>query len=317
MRGSIDWQITEVFKSVNNLGTSKHQAKALARAEGAKTWEQVGQSIGIHGKETYNDYVTIAKNTFRYIQSEFGCKDLTRVEGYMIQSFLLDKIENGGREGKGIERATYDKYSAALHKFELALNRYSTEKTLGREYNFGLKEVSKFAAKELGARCADSRAYKNVDRLVTETVGKYHFLATILRETGFRISEGASISASQLKGMKQDPHDHRDKYWISAVGKGGKIYERPLSEKTYRELEKIISEKGRWHCNKGNFREELKLAAARSNQNYEGPHGIRWSVAQERHAELQRLGYSYESSLKIVSSELNHIRGDITTRYLH
>lgn len=311
MRGSVDWQIKEIFKGVNDLGSSKHAAKEEARAGGARTWEQVGQTIGVHSKNTYQDYTQVARALFEHAKAEYGLKDITRIEPHMVQSFLLDKIDNQAA------RATLNTYSSAVHKLESALNKYSELKGLDRQYSFGLKEVAKYAAQALGDKNTDSRAYQNVDRLVGSLDGKYALLGNILRETGFRISEGAKITADQLKGTKMDPYDKQMKHWVSAVGKGGKIYERPLTEATYRALERVISEKGAWKCNQSNFREALQGAASRSGQRYEGPHGIRWSVAQERHAGLQKLGYSYESSLKIVSSELNHIRGDITRHYLH
>lgn len=106
----------------------------------------------------------------------------------MFQSFLVDKISNGGRDQSGIERATYIAYSSALHKLELALNKYSEVKNLGRVYDFGLKEVGKYAASALGDKCVDSRAYQDVNALVAAVPGRYNLLANVLRETGFRIS---------------------------------------------------------------------------------------------------------------------------------
>lgn len=312
IRGSTDWQITEIFKTVNDLGSSKHDAKDAARSAGAKTWEQVGQSIGIHSQSTYQDFTRIAKSILEYAKSEYGVKDVTKLDdqAHIVQSYLLDKISSG------IERATYNTYSSAAHKFELALNRYSAEKGLGRTYDFGLKEVTRIAIAELGDKSTSSRSYENVDKLVENLSGKYVILGNILRETGFRISEASHIKADQMKGLKTDTYDGKEKFWIGAIGKGGKYYERPVSADTYKTLEKIIAEKGEWKCNQNNFREALKVAAERSGQTYHAPHGIRWSVASERYAALQKMGYALESSLKIVSSELSHNRADITLLYL-
>ena len=42
MRGSANWQVQQVFATVNRIGESKDAAKEEARAGGAETWAQVG-----------------------------------------------------------------------------------------------------------------------------------------------------------------------------------------------------------------------------------------------------------------------------------
>ncbi len=319
MRGSTDWQVTEVFKCINDLGSSKHEAKIEARAAGASTFEQVGQVIGLYGTETYKDYVTIAKDAFNYIRAEYGCNDLQKVESHMIHDYLLDKIQNGGRSGEGVERATYDKYSSGLHKLELALNKHAESKGQDKSYNFELKAVSKYAAATLGDRCKDSRAYQNVDKLVAAINSpKYNLTATLIRETGFRISEISTIKPDQIKGFRPDPYTKEMLCWIGVNGKGGKYYERGITPATSARLDKAMAAGGgEWNVNQGNFREALKTAAAVTKQAYESCHGIRWNVAQEWHSRLQEMGYSYETSLSIISKEvLCHNRSDITKHYL-
>lgn len=316
MRGSVSWQVTEVFKGINNLGTSKHEAKAVARTQGVRTWEQMGQVIGLHGQKTYKDYVRVAVSAFEYAKIEYGVRDITRLEGHMVQGFLLDKMQTGGRSGQGIERATYNTYSSAIHKLELALNRYSEVNGLGREYEFGLREVGTFAAEQLGAKNTDSRAYRDAAAVANAVQGKHGLLAKVIQESGARISEVANLRAGQLRGLKPDPHSGEIKGWIDVVGKGGKHSDKGVSPATYARLEKAIAD-GKANFNQSNFRGKLKTAAAATVQKYEGPHGLRWSWAQARHSELQRLGLSYESSLSIISKEMAHNRSDITCHYLH
>lgn len=47
-----------------------------------------------------------------------------------------------------------------------------------------------------------------------------------------------------------------------------------------------------------------------------GSHGTRHSYAQERMAELQEHGCSYDESLEVVSQEMGHFRAEITKTYL-
>lgn len=316
MRGSICWQVTEVFKNQNNLGTSKHEAKAEARAEGAKTWEDIGQAIGIHGQSTYQDYINITKDAFSFAREEYGLRDLTRIEPHMIQAFLMDKIENGGRNDAGVARATYSTYSSALHKLEASLNKYSIEKDLGRQFDFGLKDIGKYAALKLGEKNVSSRAYNDAKAVAGGIPGKHNLLGNVLQETGARISEVSNLKADQLRGLYPDPHSGEIKGWVNVVGKGGKHCDKGMTPSTYARLEKAINE-GKANFNHGNFREQLKISAIKNGEKYSGAHSLRWSWAQSRHAELQKLGLSYESSLSIISKEMSHNRSDITCHYLH
>lgn len=312
MQGSVDWQVREVFKSVENIGTSKHAAKEVARAAGAKTWADMGQKIGVHGYKTYDLYRSTAKACFEFVRAEYGLRDLTRIEPQHIQAFLVDKINSG------ISRATYDQYAAALNKLQLALNTYSESKSLEKTYNFDLKQVSQLASHALGARNDVSRAYRDSMKVVVNVAGKYGLTAHIQREGGTRIDEISRLRADQLRGLRPDPHSEKMKGWIEVKGKGGKIREIGVSPETYARLEKAIAEGGgRFRTNEGNYREALKTAARATDQKYEGSHGLRWNWAQERHQELQQLGLTYEQSLTIVSKEMGHERSDITCHYLH
>lgn len=319
MRGSVDWQVREVFSTVNDIGVSKHEAKAQAREAGAATWADMGKALGCHSYSTYDDYRAVAKEAFNFVRDSYGVRDITRIESHQVEAFLKDRIENGGRDGSGLERSSFDKYGAALSKLEVALNRYSQEKELGREYKFDLKGIRQYAAKELGKRNDISRAYKDPKALVEAVTGKYNLTAHIQYEGGTRIDEIARLREEQLRGLRQDPHSEQLKGWIEVSGKGGKIREVGVSPATYARLEKAIAENGKgiYRTNEGNYRNALKTAAEKTGQKYESSHGLRWNWGQERHAELQGLKMSYEASLTTVSREMGHERSDITCHYLH
>ena len=60
-----------------------------------------------------------------------------------------------------------------------------------------------------------------------------------------------------------------------------------MSLETYTRLELVIADGTRFEFDKDAYRADLKEAAAKTGQDYEGSHGLRWSWAQERHAKLQ------------------------------
>lgn len=318
MQGSVDWQVRTVFSSINDIGISKHEMKAEARAAGAKTWEQVGKALNCHSYSTYDDYRADAKNCFGYIKDMYGVRDILRIESYQVVAWLQYKIEHGG-QGNGIQRSTFDRYGSSVAKLERALNQYCSIKGMsGKEFRFDLREIRNYAAKALGQRSHTSRAYRDPDGIVAGASGKYNLTASIQSESGARINEISRLHDGQLRGLRLDPHSNQLKGWIEVRGKGGKLREVGVNPSTYGRLKEALDKGGgRFRTNESNYRENLQMSAKTSGQNFEGSHGLRWNWAQSRHMELQKLGMSYEASLSVISTEMGHARSDITYHYLH
>lgn len=313
MKGSINWQVQQVFATVRSIGESKHAAKAEAREAGAKTWAQVGKAIGIHSYKTADAYRAVWRSVLEHAKAEYGVKDLEKLSSQHVCGFLESKID------QGVARATFDQYASALSKLEVALNRFADQKSTGNQYKFDMKTVRALAAHEIGGRSDVSRAYSAPDRLV-QTVDKESFrlAAALQREGGARVSEINHVTKDQLRGVWNDKHSEVPKGWIHVEGKGGKERLVGVSPETYQRLavEVARSDNERFQFDMDRYRESLKAAAADTRQNYEGSHGLRWNWAQERHAELQKLGMTYEQSLTQVSEEMGHQRSDITEHYL-
>ena len=106
------------------------------------------------------------------------------------------------------------------------------------------------------------------------------------------------------------------KGYIEIEGKGGKENEIALNVETYYRLENHIRDNGEFKIDKDAYRSDLKEAAEKTEQDYNGSHGLRWSFAQERFQEIQQHGLTYEEALSRVSEELGHERSDITEHYL-
>lgn len=312
MRGSANWQVQQVFATVNCIGQSKHAAKEEARANGAKTWEQVGARIGVYSYATADAYRDTWRHALEYAKSEYGVKDLERLTGEHVVAYLESKID------ESVSRATFDQYAAACSKLEQALNKFAAEKESGKTYTFDLRHVRALAASELGGRSELSRAYSDPDRLVTTVQNAQHALAAaIQRDSGARVKEVTLIREDQLRGLRPDNILGHLKGWIEIQGKGGKIREVAMQPETYQKLERSIAvHNGRFEIVGDRYRADLKQAALLTSQTYQGSHGLRWSWAQGRHDQLQRYGLTYEQSLARVSQEMGHERADITEHYL-
>jgi integrase len=311
VKGSTAHQIYLVYQTVKEIGTSKHDSKAQARAGGAKTWHEIGKEMGIKSYSTADAYRDVWRSALNYAKAELGIKDLEKFSGEHVKSFLESKIDDG------VAHATLSQYAAALEKLEVALNRFAELKGSGREYRFS-EAISEARAIGKGLeRFEGSRAYARPDALAAAVRGeKFSLAVAIQREGGARVSEANHIMPAQLKGIKADPQTGQGKGWIKVQGKGGKIREVGVRPETYARLASVVKNDGCFAFKVEQYRNELKAAAAATGQEYQGSHGIRWSWAQERHQELQRSGRTYEQTIGRVSVEMGHERADITEHYL-
>jgi len=237
------------------------------------------------------------------VRAQFGEKDMEKLTSEHIQSFLQSKIE------AGVAHATYQQYAAAAQKLESALNGFAAHKGTGRTYDFQAAiSAAGLSAKGL-QRFEGARAYDRPNALITQLTPAHQIAAKIQYEGGARVREAARIRADQLVG--------NGKIHIDSVGaKGGKARDIRVSAETYRHLQNHISQHGTFKINYNQYRHDLRQAAEKTDQAYQGSHGLRWNYAQERMVELQKAGETYEQGLTRVSGEMGHIRADITEHYL-
>ena len=305
MRGNVNYQVHKVFAEIIHFGESKHEAKEAARADGNSTWHEVGKELGIYSYATADQYRDIAKEALSYAKENYGVKDIEKLSSEHIKSYLESKIADG------IKYSTFQKYAAALEKLEVALNSYAQSHNTGREYHFDLSSVRE-QAREVLERTQETRAYENPKALIENIQNNdYKIIAQAQHEGGFRISELNHLSEKNFK-------DNNTFQVIS--GKGGKDREVPLSKETYQALKSLLDKAdpidGKYKFDMNDYRNALKEATERSGQEYTGSHGLRWNFAQEKFAELQREGKTYEQALQEVSRLLGHERADITEHYL-
>jgi len=296
LRGNISYQVNQVFATIIKFGESKHEAKNEAREAGARTWHELGKNLDIYSYSTADSYRDIVKEAFSYIKQNYGVKDITKIQAEHIQSYLEHKIE------ANVKYSTFQKYAAACEKLEVALSKFT-----GKEYNFDLTEVRELAQNVL-VRTDAHRAYENPQKVINAIKDStYRTLAQAQLESGARIHELNHLKISQFKEQT-----------IQVQGKGGKIRDLELSEKTYSQLKALVlsSENNKLVFSTDSYRNELKSACEKAGETYNGTHGLRWNYSQNLFKELQQQGKTYEESLSIVSQKLGHERPDITLHYL-
>ena len=308
--GSPRYQINQIFETIKHFGESKHAAKAKVRADFesqniSNTWHNVGKNIGIYSFKTYDEYTKIAVELFKYVRSNFGVKEAVKITSEHAVSYLESKIADG------IKFSTFQKTASAVEKLEVALNKYAQANNLNKVYKFDILYVRK-EAQEVLERSQPTRAYENPKALVEAIKDPvYSVIALAQLKGGFRISELNHLSQKNFLD---------DNVYLVISGKGGLNREVPLPENVYKALKNLADhpnlENKKFEFNMDKYRNALKEAAIATNQAYTGSHGLRWNFAQNSFFALQKAGYGYEQTLKMVSELLGHHRADITKHYL-
>ncbi len=303
MYGNINYQVHQVFAEIIKFGESKHAAKEAARNSGAKTWHAIGKNIAIYSYATADQYRDIAKDVMQYAKENFRIRDIEKLTSEAVKGYLESKIADG------VKYSTFQKYAAAVEKLEVALNAYAQSHNTNNQYSFDIKDVRKEAQETL-EKTQVTRAYEDPRALIANIKDEtFRTIAAAQYSGGFRVSELNHISEKNFL---------ENNTFQVISGKGGKDREVPLSSETYQTLKDLVakSESGKFEFDMNAYRNELKQAAERSNQDYTGSHGLRWSFAQEKFNELMKQGAIYEQALQEVSKLLGHERPDITEHYL-
>jgi len=303
MKGSILYQARTIFSMLDRIGTSKHQDKELARANGAITKSDIAKQTGVYSFATREQYTNVGIELLQYAKENFNIKDAARLTNEAVNSFLESKI------AQGVARNTFDKYSSAVEKFVVGLNKFQQEHNLP-QISIDISE-SRQMAKEVLERNTQSRAYENPQKLIENIKNNvFRVIAEAQLNGGFRISELNHMSLANFKG---------DNTYEVLQGKGGLNREVELPQDVYNKLLELANKpnlpNNKFAFDMNQYRLELKAAAERSGQNYSGSHGLRWNFAQSKYLELSAR-FGEVRALQMVSNLLGHSRSDITKHYL-
>jgi len=303
MKGSPLHQARAVFATIDGIGTSKHAAKELARTNGAVTKSDIAKQTGVYSYNTKEQYINTATELLKYARDEFQIRDAARLTNEAVNSFLQTKIASG------VARATFDKYASAVEKFIVGLNKFQEQHNLPT-ISIDISQTRE-QAKEMLERDIKSRAYSDPQSLINNIKNDvFKTIATAQLNGGFRISELNHMSLQNFLGNST---------FLVISGKGGLDRQVELPQNIYNELLKLAKQpntnNNKFSFDMNAYRNELKLAAQASNQQYSGSHGLRWNFAQNSYIELSEK-YGEVRALQMVSNLLGHQRSDITKHYL-
>ena len=304
--GSITYQVNATFKEINAFGESKHEAKENYKdrtdvRQIDKFMHGFGKESGIFSVQTYKDYLAVSIQAAKHAQEKFGIRDVSKIEAAHIKSFLSKKTDSGA------SKATIQKYSAALEKFESALSR-----KYGEKYDFGIKTAisdrvkSKLTVKERAGYSAYAKPIELVKYIQKMNVGQEFKLAVRLQlESGVRGMKDIN-HVRIIDGKVVIKTDNSGK----GATKGGKVRELQLSNGLKNDLKSYLykNDLASFKVNYKGYLSVLKQAAAATGQKYEATHGLRHGYYDNRAYELQKQGLNVQNSWKQVSNEIGHNR---------
>jgi len=120
MKGSPAHQVKNLYlkSGIDQIGTSKHEAKAIARENIAtggnrsQTWHEVGKQLGIHSYATQNAYRDTWRHVLQYSRENFQIRDIEKITGEHVSAYLESKIADG------VKHATFAQYASARNRPE-------------------------------------------------------------------------------------------------------------------------------------------------------------------------------------------------------
>lgn len=305
MRGSLSWQINQIWSVIDGIGISK----AITRKESIYTTIDDTHRVSgmVHSFEYKDEVLRTIKELAGFAKDHFDIKDLEKIHGAILEKYIENKIADG------VSRDTLENYTAHLAKFNIALEKIA-QKSSNSFQAFTKNDL--MSVRELIIDLARNnhvnRAYKNPGAVISNLAKKEYIVGRLQLEYGLRITEASYIKSSQIS-----------ENLLIFFGKGGYKQYKELSEELLILLYDNM-EDGLFQVDQNRYRKELKESARIEGDTYGGSHGLRYNFAQEKFITTLENNLdnkmSFEdaerNALKETSEALGHHREEITLHYL-
>lgn len=305
MRGSLGWQIDQIWSVIDGIGISK----AATRKESIYTTIDNTHRVSgmVHSYEYKDEVLRTIKELAGFAKNHFGIKDLEKINGIILEKYIENKIADG------VSRDTLENYTAHLSKLNIALEKIA-QKSANTFQAFSKNDlvVVRELIIDLARNDQINRAYKYPGAVISNLSKKENIVGRLQLEYGLRITEASYIKSSQLF-----------ENLLTFSGKGGYEQYKELSD----DMCKLIydhMENGLFQVDQNRYRKELKESARIEGDTYGGSHGLRYNFAQEKFITTLENNLdnkmSFEdaerNALKETSEALGHHREEITLHYL-
>ena len=187
MRGSVKWQVNTILSEIKQIGESRHEIKQQTEYSSP---HELSQQTGIYSYKTLDNYRNVAQNLLQYAKDNGFTKDIEKLTGDVVRSFLESKLE------QGVSYNTLKTYTAAVTKLEVALEKHN-----GSTYNLSQAAAELLnQAREGGMGPKEQhRAFQNPQAVINNIYNQdYRIIAQFQLASGLRLSELNHIRPNQL-----------------------------------------------------------------------------------------------------------------------
>lgn len=304
MRGNLDYQVAQIWKKIDGIGTSKAAFRSESSHKNVNDTLPVSDKV--HSFEYKDEVLRTARDIGRFA-FKFGVKDLSKISFEIIDKWFLVKID------RDVSRDTLRNYLSHIVKIQIALEAIAADEH-AKYVGYTKEELSSIHAmlKSLNKNGYINRAYSNPGAVVSNLEENEYYVGLLQYQYGLRVTEAAHIKRSQIRGNI-----------LTIQGKGGYVQQKELSiELTEAIKERMID--GVFKINQNSYRKNLEESARIEGEAYHGTHGLRYNYAQnlyfKHYDENVGSGMTYmdahKTALKQTSEEIGHHRAEITMHYL-
>lgn len=297
-------QLAHAIKSsgIVEVGRSRYDAKADARANGAKTSHDINATIGITSWASYDKFCSQTKVFASWCFGN-GCNNINQIKPEHVTGFLTALVD------RGYARNTVQGYAAAINKMAVMLDRGLTGTgTRAKKWSQAIDTV-RTDINTCVQKDTTTRAYADPQAIVAAIPDeRLQLCASMQLDHGLRIADATKIHAHNISAD--------DKFLTVKNSKNGQDIMVALRPGEADHIRALADDKGMVAIKQSEYRAALSKACADTGQDYTGSHGLRHNYAQHRMDELTNSGMSYSKALDQTASEMGHHRSEITTVYL-
>lgn len=297
-------QLAHAIKSsgIVEVGRSRYDAKADARANGAKTSHDINATIGITSWASYDKFCSQVKVFGSWCFGN-GCNNLNQIKPEHVTGFLRSLIDCG------YARNTVQGYAAAINKMAVMIERGLTGTgTRAAKWSKAIDTV-RADINTCVQKDTATRAYADPHAIVAAMPDeRLQLCASMQLNHGLRIADATKINTHNISAD--------DKFLTVKNSKNGQDITVALRPGEADHIRALADGNGMVAVKQSEYRAALSKACTDTGQDYNGSHGLRHNYAQNRMDALTSSGMSYTKALDTVASEMGHHRAEITHTYL-
>lgn len=297
-------QLAHAIKSsgIVEVGRSRYDAKADARAAGHTTSHDINATIGITSWASYHKFCSQTKVFGAWCFGN-GCNNINQIKPEHVTGFLRSLIDCG------YARNTVQGYAAALNKMAVMLDRGLTGTGIRAEKWSKAIDTVRTDINSCVQKDTATRAYADPQAIVAAMPDeRLQLCASMQLDHGLRIADATKINAHNISADGAT--------LMVKNSKNGQDITVALRPGEADHIRALADDKGMVSIKQSEYRAALSKACADTGQDYNGSHGLRHNYAQNRMDTLTSNGMSYTKALDTVASEMGHHRAEITHTYL-